>query len=60
MNVFYSEIIDNKLEIRLKIKSIYDNNIYGTNVLVKVPVPKNTVNAITATALGKARYEVEE
>ncbi|CAD8178870.1 unnamed protein product [Paramecium pentaurelia] len=60
VNVFYSEIIDNKLEIRLKIKSIYDNNIYGTNVLVKVPVPKNTVNAITATALGKARYEVEE
>ncbi|CAD8161646.1 unnamed protein product [Paramecium octaurelia] len=60
VNVIYSDISENKLEIRLKIKSIYDKNVYGTNIAVKVPVPKNTVNVISATALGKAKHEIEE
>lgn len=60
VNVFYSEISENKLEIRLKIKSIYDKNVYGTNIAVKVPVPKNTVNVVSATGLGKAKHEIEE
>ncbi|CAD8094722.1 unnamed protein product [Paramecium sonneborni] len=60
VNAFYSEIRENKLEIRLKIKSIYDQNIYGTNIIVKIPVPKNSVNVISASSIGKAKHEVEE
>ncbi len=31
-----------RVEISLKIKSVYDKNIFATNVVVRIPCPKNT------------------
>ena len=38
-------------------KSIFEKNIFATNVALKVPTPKNTANVISNTAIGRAKYE---
>jgi len=43
----------------LKLKSIFEKNIFATNVALKVPTPKNTANTISNTAMGRAKYEPE-
>ena len=55
----YNELGKNKLEIRVKLKSIFDKNIFATNMALKVPVPKNTANVNSNTAIGRAKYEPE-
>lgn len=48
----------NKLECSLKIKSMYDRNIFATNVVIKVPVPKNTAKVhVQNCGNGKAKHE---
>lgn len=55
----YSEIGSNKLEIRIKIKSIYDKNLNANNVVVKIPSPKSTASVTSNTLVGRAKYEPE-
>lgn len=61
----YNELGKTKLEVRLKvyiyilikIKSIFEKNIFATNLAIKIPVPKNTASVNTNTAIGKAKHE---
>jgi len=53
----FNEIGKNKLEVRVKLKSIFDKNLFATNLVLKVPTPKNTANVNSNTALGRAKYE---
>ena len=52
----YSEVGTNKLEIRIKIKSIYDKNLNANNVVVKIPSPKSTASVSSNTLVGRAKY----
>lgn len=42
-----------KIEVRVKLKSIFDRTIFATNVALKVPCPKNTAVAVCKSTLGK-------
>jgi AP-2 complex subunit mu-1 len=52
----FNEIGKSKIEVRVKIKSIFEKNIFATSVLMKIPVPKNTANVTSNTAIGRAKY----
>jgi AP-2 complex subunit mu-1 len=42
--------------VRLKLKSIFDKSINATNVVVKIPCPKNTASVNANTLVGRAKY----
>ena len=46
-----------RIEARIKLKSIFDKNIFATNVTLKIPCPKWTASVNTNAAIGKAKYE---
>lgn len=50
---------EKKIEVRVKLKSIFDKTIFATNVHLKVPVPKNTARVTCKTQIGRAKYEAE-
>lgn len=49
----------NKIEVRIKLKSLFDKMTYATSVVLKVPCPKNTANVSTTAGTGRAKYEPE-
>lgn len=53
------EVGGTKVEVNLKVKALFDNSNSATNVVVKIPVPKNVVNVKHFTNSGKAKYEPE-
>ena len=55
----YTEVTHNKLEIRVKLKAIYDKNLNANNVVVKIPSPKMTASVNPNTLVGRAKYEPE-
>ena len=56
----YSIISDTRMEIRVKLKSIYDKNLNANNVIVKIPCPKTTASVnIEGVLMGRAKYEPE-
>lgn len=48
-----------KIEVRVKLKSIFDKTIFANNVNLKVPCPKNTAVVNTDAGIGRAKYEAE-
>lgn len=55
----YTEISSTKMEIRVKLKSIFDKNLNAGNVVVKIPCPKATASVVANTLVGRAKYEPE-
>ena len=53
----YTETAPNKLEIRIKLKAIYDKNLNANNVVVRIPSPKSTASVVSNTLVGRAKYE---
>ena len=51
--------LGNRIDVRLKVKSIFDKSINANNVVIKIPCPKNTASATTNTLVGRAKYEPE-
>jgi AP-2 complex subunit mu-1 len=49
----------NKIEVRVKLKSIFDKTIFANNVTLKIPCPNNTASANTTAGIGRAKYEPE-
>ncbi len=47
------------VEINLKVKALFDASNSATNVVVKIPVPKNVATANAFCNTGKAKYEPE-
>jgi len=56
----FNDMGKSKIEVRVKIKSIFEKNIFATNILLKVPTPKNTANVTTNSAIGRAKYEPDQ
>jgi len=48
-----------KIEARIKLKALFDKMTNATNVVVKLPCPKNTASASTTAGVGRAKYEPE-
>ncbi len=46
--------------ITFKLKSIFDRQLYATNVQLKLPTPKNVTNQKFITSIGKAKYEPDQ
>lgn len=55
----YTEISNDRIEVRIKLKSIFDRNIFATNVSLKIPCPKNVTNVTLNAGIGRAKYEPE-
>jgi len=49
-----------RLEINVKIKSMFTFKLFATNVVIKIPLPKNTAVATVNAASGKCKYEPEQ
>lgn len=50
----------NKIELSIRLKSIFEESNFGTNVVCKIPVPSNTAQVrIFSRGQGKAVYEPE-
>jgi len=50
-----------RIEYSVKIRSIFDQTNFAQNVVVKIPVPKETENCkIYAVGTGKAKYESDK
>lgn len=48
----------NRLECSLKVKAMFERNIPATNVVIKIPCPKNTAKShIQNISTGRAKYE---
>lgn len=48
-----------KIEASIKLKSIFDKNIFATTVVLKLPCPKNTTIVNATSNLGRAKYEAD-
>lgn len=48
-----------RLEINIKVKSMFTFKLFATNVVIKIPCPKNTAVANVSAASGKCKYEPE-
>jgi len=49
-----------KIECIIKLKSIFDQNLFGQNVVMKIPCPKSTVKVNCTNSIGKAKYEPDQ
>eukprot|EP00828_Plagiopyla_frontata_P039272 TRINITY_DN515_c0_g1_i2.p1 TRINITY_DN515_c0_g1~~TRINITY_DN515_c0_g1_i2.p1 ORF type:complete len:478 (-),score=59.53 TRINITY_DN515_c0_g1_i2:68-1381(-) len=49
-----------RLEAQIKLKSIFEKNIFATNVELKMPCPKNTSFTNVSCQLGRAKFEPDK
>jgi len=49
-----------RLEINIKVKSMFTFKLFATNVIIKIPLPKNTAVANVSAASGKCKYEPDQ
>ena len=52
---------NNTIEYSVKLKAIFEKSNFASNVVVKIPVPKNTASVkIYSAGAGKAKYEPDQ
>jgi|TARA_B100000524_G_C23644949_1_gene368103 AP-2 complex subunit mu-1 len=49
-----------RLEINIKVKSMFTFKLFATNVAIKIPLPKNTAVCNVSAASGKCKYEPDQ
>lgn len=49
-----------RLEVNVKVKSMFTFKLFATNVVIKIPLPKNTAVANVSAASGKCKYDPEQ
>jgi len=49
-----------RLEAKVSIRSTFSRTMFGTNIVLKFPVPKNTALVKVNSQIGKAKYKPEE
>lgn len=45
---------------KLKLKSIFDSMFFAQNVVLRIPVPENVVDATINVGKGKGKYEADK
>jgi len=53
------EVSKTRYEVQVTIKSVFQNRLFGKNVVVKIPTPKGTAKCKIHVATGKAKYRPE-
>jgi len=53
------EVSKTRLEVQVTVRSVFNNRLFGKNVVVKIPCPKNTAKCKIHVASGKAKYKAE-
>jgi AP-2 complex subunit mu-1 len=53
------EVSKTRYEVQVTIKSVFQNRLFGKNVVVKIPTPKGTAKSKVHVATGKAKYRPE-
>jgi AP-2 complex subunit mu-1 len=53
------EIGKTKLEVDVTIKSVFNARLFGKNVQIKIPLPKNTAKCKISCTAGSAKYKPE-
>jgi AP-2 complex subunit mu-1 len=56
----YSQENHKTMTYNIKLKSIFDSMFFAQNVVLKIPVPENTVDVTTNVGKGKAKYEADK
>ena len=51
------EYVNGVIEARIKVKSIFDKNVHATNVVIKIPCPRDTSMVNSHSRTGRAKYE---
>eukprot|EP00300_Choanocystis_sp_HF-7_P023805 c2509_g1_i1.p1 GENE.c2509_g1_i1~~c2509_g1_i1.p1 ORF type:complete len:453 (-),score=126.87 c2509_g1_i1:59-1360(-) len=49
-----------RIEIDLKVKSMFAFKLFAQSVIISIPVPKNTAKVRVTSSSGKARYKADE
>merc|ERR1719409_935855 len=49
-----------RLEVNVKVKAMFTFKLFATNVVIKIPLPKNTAIAKVSAASGKCKYEPDQ
>jgi len=49
-----------RLEVNVKVKSMFTFKLFATNVVIKIPLPKNTAKTELSAASGKCKYEADQ
>jgi len=55
-----NEVGSTRVEIKVTVKSNFSANLFGQNVIVKIPTPKNTASCRLKVTAGKALYRPEQ
>eukprot|EP00299_Pterocystis_sp_00344_P010191 c4499_g1_i1.p1 GENE.c4499_g1_i1~~c4499_g1_i1.p1 ORF type:complete len:430 (+),score=77.43 c4499_g1_i1:45-1334(+) len=53
------EIGRTRIEVDLKVKSMFPFKLFAQNVVITIPMPKNTAMVRVTTSAGKAKYKAE-
>ena len=54
------EIGRTRIEVDLKVKSMFPFKLFAQNVTIMIPMPKNTALVRVTTSSGKAKYKAEK
>jgi len=55
-----NEIGRSRVEASITVKSNFDAKLFGTNILIKIPIPKNTSTCKLICTNGRAKYFPEQ
>eukprot|EP01112_Ceratiomyxa_fruticulosa_P007794 TRINITY_DN2028_c0_g1_i1.p1 TRINITY_DN2028_c0_g1~~TRINITY_DN2028_c0_g1_i1.p1 ORF type:complete len:431 (-),score=72.87 TRINITY_DN2028_c0_g1_i1:167-1459(-) len=55
-----AEIGRSRIECSVTVKSVFSNKMFGSNVVISIPCPKNTAVAHIVVAAGRAKYIPEQ
>ena len=56
----YQPTSPHKFEFDFKLKAVFDNKFSATTVIIKIPVPKNTINANCNVQKGRSKHEPDQ
>jgi AP-2 complex subunit mu-1 len=48
-----------KIEYKITLKSLFEHNYYATNVVMRIPCPRNTIKTSSHASIGRAKHEPE-
>jgi len=54
-----NEIGRSRVEASITVKSNFDNKLFGTNIVIKIPIPKNSATCKLISTNGRAKYVPE-
>eukprot|EP00164_Ancoracysta_twista_P000575 GFYU01000760.1.p1 GENE.GFYU01000760.1~~GFYU01000760.1.p1 ORF type:complete len:469 (-),score=128.21 GFYU01000760.1:72-1478(-) len=54
------EVGRTRLQAAVNVRAMFTSKLFATNVIVKVPMPKNTARAIINTTAGRAKYAPDQ